>query len=146
MNSIAVAIFLLLAVIAAIHALWAFGSRWPARSERELVALAVGRTGQTQMPTPMQCIAAATAIFVAGLWALALADIVALPFNPAVITAVGFVITAIFAGRGIAAYTPAWRIRFSQEPFATMDREKYGPLCFVFAAGFAALLFNRIGN
>jgi hypothetical protein len=146
MTTIAVAMFLLLASIAAVHLLWAFGSHWPARSERELVALAVGRTGQTRMPSSMQCIAATTAIFVSGLWALGLVDLVALPFNSAVITSAGAVVAGVFAVRGIAAYLPAWRWRFAQEPFATLDREKYGPHCLIFAAGFSALVINRIGT
>jgi hypothetical protein len=42
--------FFVLAAIAAIHALWAFGLRWPARNERDLVAFVIGATGRTQMP------------------------------------------------------------------------------------------------
>jgi hypothetical protein len=145
MTLIAIAMFALLAAIAAIHLLWGFGMRWPAQNERELVALVVGRTGQTRMPTIMQCIAAATAIFVAGVWALALADLVALPFSSNVLMVAGLAAAVIFAARGAAAYWPVWRVRFSQEPFATLDRDCYGPLCLLFAAGFMALLFGRMG-
>ncbi|MGZ5836179.1 MAG: DUF3995 domain-containing protein [Xanthobacteraceae bacterium] len=145
MNSIGVAMFFLLTAIAVVHLTWAFGSRWPARSERALVALAVGRTGQTRMPTPLQCVAAATAVFVAGLWALALTDFAILSFKPIVVTIIAIIITAILALRGIAAYTTAWRVRFSQEPFATFDRTKYGPLCLLLAVGFAALVIRRLG-
>ena len=33
-------------------------------------------------------------------------------------------IVAVFAGRGVAGYTSAWRRRFSEEPFATLDRPR----------------------
>jgi hypothetical protein len=38
-------IFFVLAAIAMIHALCAFGLRWPARNERDLLALVIGATG-----------------------------------------------------------------------------------------------------
>ena len=145
MTALAVIMFIVLGAIAAVHLAWAFGVHWPARSERELVALAVGRKGQTRMPTPLQCIAAATAIFVAGLWALGLAGLKALPFEPDVIRIAGVAIVIIFALRGVATYLPGWRRRFDQEPFATMDRNWYGPLCLLFAVMFAVLVINRFG-
>jgi hypothetical protein len=76
---LAALIFFVLAMIAAIHMLWAFGLRWPVGSERGLVALVVGATGRTQMPGPVKCVGAAAAIFCAGLLALALARPIALP-------------------------------------------------------------------
>jgi hypothetical protein len=144
MNAIATAMFFLLTVIAVLHVSWAFGSHWPARSERELVALAVGRTGQTRMPGRLACVAAALAIFGAGVAALIVSGFLLVPLPGYVIILLGVLIFLVFAGRGVAAYLPAWRARFSQEPFATMDRTKYGPLCLLFAAGFAALVVRRI--
>src|SRR5919197_1275827 len=79
MTTIAVIMFLALAAIAMLHAAWGFGVRWPAEDERDLVALVVGRTGRTRMPAPSACWRAAAAIFVAGLVALAVADLVAVP-------------------------------------------------------------------
>ena len=51
---LATLMFLVLAAIAAIHILWAFGLRWPVESERDLVALVVGTTDRTQMPGPLR--------------------------------------------------------------------------------------------
>ena len=36
-------------------------------------------------------------------------------------------IAAVFVGRGVAGYTSAWRRRFSEEPFATLDRRALFP-------------------
>jgi hypothetical protein len=127
MSAVAVAVFLVLAVIAALHAAWGFGLRWPARDERGLVALVIGTTGRTRMPSMAQCLVAAAAIFAAGLVALALVGLQALPAPAGLVTAAGAVVTLIFAGRGTAAYLPAWRRHFAQEPIASMDRNWNGP-------------------
>jgi hypothetical protein len=143
MTMLAVLMFIGLAAIAGLHAAWGFGMRWPARNERDLVALVVGRRGQSWVPTLAQCLLAATAILAAGLVALLMANIIRLPVPPALVTAAGAGATLVFLARGVAAYTTVWRDAFSQEPFATMDRAWYAPLCFLFAAGFALLLAAR---
>jgi hypothetical protein len=133
MTTIAIAAFLILAFIAALHVAWGFGVRFPARDERSLVALVIGATGKTKMPSLAECLAAAAAIFAAGLVALAVGGILPVPAPRFLVTLAGAGVTAVFAGRGIAAYVPAWRSRFRQQPFASMDRSYYGPLCLVLA-------------
>ena len=51
---------------------------------------------------------------------------------------------AVFLGRGVAGYVPAWRAIFSREPFATMDRTYYSPLCLAIAAGLVWILIERL--
>jgi hypothetical protein len=146
MTSLAVMLFLALAALAAVHVAWGFGMRWPAQNERDLVALVIGRTGQTRMPGPIECFGAAAAIACAGLVALTIADLVHVPGPRFLATAAGAIATLIFAGRGLAAYLPAWRRHFSQEPFAAMDQSWYAPLCLLFAVAFGLLLAIRIGG
>jgi len=146
MTTIAVIVFMSLTAIAIFHAAWGCGVRWPAQNERDLVALVIGATGRTRMPPPLECWAAAAAIFAAGLVALAVSNVVAVPGPPILVTLAGLVVTAVFALRGIAAYLPPWRRRFSQEPFATMDRSWYGPLCLLFALAFVMLMIKRIAG
>lgn len=143
MTMLAVLMFIGLAAIAGLHVAWGFGMRWPVSDEQDLVALVVGRRGQTWMPTLAQCLLAAAAILAAGLLALLMANIIRLPMPPALVTLAGAGAMLVFLGRGVAAYTTTWRDAFSQEPFATMDRMWYAPLCFLFAAGFALLLAAR---
>ena len=144
MTTLAVMVFLLLAVIAALHAAWGFGLRWPAEDERDLVALVVGATGRTRMPAMVECLAAAAAILGAGLVALAAAGLVAVPISPVLLAAIAALVAAVFAVRGLAAYLPAWRRRFAQEPFATLDRSWFGPLCLLLALAFAFLAIGRM--
>lgn len=146
MTVIGIFVFVLMTAIAALHAAWGFGLYWPARDERGLVGLVLGRTGQTHMPRLGQCLLAATAIFMAGLFALALSSGWKLSGMPVLVTAAGALATLIFAGRGIAAYVPAWRRRFAQEPFASMDRTWYGPFCLMLAVGYFAMTAGRMVN
>jgi hypothetical protein len=115
MTLLAVLVFIVLAAIGALHVAWGFGVRWPVDNERDLVALVIGARGRTTMPSLPQCL----------------------------IAGAGVVACIVFAGRGIAAYVPAWRDVFLQEPFATMDRAWYGPLCLLLAVAFALLVVQR---
>jgi Protein of unknown function (DUF3995) len=144
MIPLALILFLSLVAIAALHAAWAFGAHWPAQNERDLVALVVGQTGRRRMPSTFECLRAASAILLAGLVALAAADLMLVPGPPVLVSAAGALVAVVFAGRGMAAYLPAWRRRFSQEPFAMLDRAWYGPFCLLFALAFALLVVKRL--
>jgi len=144
MTTLAILVFLTLAAIAALHAAWGFGVRWPAEDERDLVALVVGATGRTRMPGTPECLGVAVMILIAGLVALALAGIVTVPGPRIFLTAVAAVVASVFVVRGLAAYLPAWRRRFAQEPFATLDRAWFGPLCLLLGLAFVILAAGRI--
>jgi hypothetical protein len=144
MTLMAVLVFLTLTAIAAAHVAWGFGASFPAGNRNDLFHLVIGATGRAKMPDLFQCLAAAAAIFLSGAAALLVAGLVTLPLPSWSVTTLGVIVTLVFAGRGVAAYTPVWRRRFSKEPFATMDRSWYGPLCLLLAACFAALLIPRV--
>jgi Protein of unknown function (DUF3995) len=144
MTTLAIMVFLLLAAIAVLHVAWGFGMRWPAEDEHDLVALVVGATGRSRMPAMVECLAAATAIFIAGLVALATAGLIALPVSKTLLAAVAALVAVVFAARGVAAYLPAWRRRFAQEPFATLDQSWFGPLCLLLGLAFAFLAAGRM--
>jgi hypothetical protein len=143
MTMLAILMFIGLAGIAALHVAWGFGARWPVSDEEDLAALVVGATGQNWMPTRLECVLAALAILAAGLVALLTANVLRLPLPSALVSAMGAGAMLVFLLRGAAAYTSTWRRRFSQEPFATMDRMWYAPLCLLYATGFALLLASR---
>ena len=144
MTTIAVMIFMVFAAIAALHLAWGFGVRWPAQDERALVALVIGQRGRTRMPGLIECLIAAAMIFAVGVVALAMAGMVPLPLPAPLVTAAGVVVAAVLAARGIAAYLPAWRDRFLQEPFATLDRGWYGPFCLLIAVAFTLMVVERM--
>ena len=145
MSLIAFAIFLLLTAIAGIHVAWGTGVRWPRKTEAELATTVIGHRRDT-MPPPLQCYLAALAIFIPGVIALMLAGLVQTPLPPWLVTLAGAGAALVFAGRGIAGYVPAWRARHPREPFASLDRHYYSPLCLLLAAGLVVLLTNGMRN
>lgn len=145
MSFIAFAIFLFLTAVAGLHVLWGTGVRWPGKTDAELVSKAVG-SKSGKMPTPNQCYLAALAIYIPGPIALTLAGLIDASVTASTIPLAGSAAALVFLGRGIAGYVPAWRERFPREPFATLDRRYYSPLCLLIAAGFLILLINRPGT
>jgi hypothetical protein len=133
--------FLPLFTVAFAHYLWAFGNTWPIRNETLLAQTVVGRTGVTKMPNRFLTFLVATALLVIGIVALSLADPVA---GGTGFTLLGALLALVFFARGVLGYTPAWRARFSTEPFATLDRKNYSPLCFWIGAGFLILVLMRV--
>lgn len=133
--------FLPLFTVAFAHYLWAFGNTWPIRNEALLAQTVVGRPGVTRMPNRLVTFLVATALIAAGLVALSLADPVA---GGQGLTLLGVLLALLFIGRGVLGYTPGWRARFPAEPFASLDRKNYSPLCFWIGAGFLILVLMRL--
>lgn len=133
-------LFLALLTVAIAHLLWAIGSRWPIRDQQVLADAVVGRPGVTRIP---RLGALATGLFVlfAAAMGTALADTAS---GGALLTGIGFILTAIFAARGLAAYTPQWRAAHPVASFAALDRKFYSPLCLVVAVCFLVLTVMRL--
>ena len=145
MSFIAFAIFIFLTAVAGLHVAWGTGVRWPRKTDLELISTVVGHRSD-KMPTPNQCYLAALAIYIPGTIALMLAGLIDASVTASTLPLAGAAATLVFAGRGIAGYVPAWRTRFPREPFATLDRHYYSPLCLLLAAGFLILLLNFMGK
>lgn len=122
------------------HVLWALGSTWPVGDRPTLARTIVGGSDNERNFSRWR--AAGTALFVgfAGLVALSLTD----TGPSAGLTALGAVLTAIFAVRGALTYHPWWRQRHAAEPFAQFDRRVYGPLSLFIAIGLALLTIWRL--
>lgn len=137
---IAALIFVPLLAVASVHLLWAFGSTWPVQDRKTLAQTVVGSPNVERMPSRLLTALIAIAIFTAGIWALSMAD----PARHPLLTAGGFVLTAVFLGRGLIGYTSWWRQLTPEEPFATFDKKVYSPLCLGIGAGFAFLTVWRL--
>lgn len=129
---IASLVFIPLLAITMVHMLWAFGSTFPAQSREALAETVIGR--QPMAPRWLSFVMG-VAIFVAGIWCLALAD----PSTDAVLRGGGAFLAAVFLVRGALGYLPVWRTAHAAEPFARMDRKVYSPLCLFEALGFTYL-------
>ena len=117
-----------LVCIAALHVLWGIGYWTPIKDETALARAVVGFAGIDRMPGAVPCAMVAVAL---------LGAVMCLWWPPGVwrSLAVG-AIGAVFFARGTAAFTPIWRKLAPMEPFATLDRRFYGPLCLLLGFGF----------
>lgn len=137
---IAISLFVVLAIISAVHVYWGFGGLWPCKDLQSLVNTVIGGKGFTQMPSAWLTFAVAALIGTAGVFPLLLVFVPdgILPFN---MIAFGMVALAmVFIGRGVASFAGYFRKMEATEPFVTLDRKYYGPLCLLLGAGFVAVL------
>lgn len=139
MTILAVFLSLVLLAIAAVHLAWAAGSTFPATSEGDLARMVTGFARRDHMPPRAASALVAGALGVVAYVALALGSVCGWPFWTWSLPAAGMVVAFFFFARGVAAYVPAWRALVPQEPFASLDRRYYGPLCLVIGAGFTLL-------
>ena len=133
--------FVPLLMVAVAHLIWALGGSWPIRNEALLAQTVVGLPGITKMPPKLASFAVFLFVLAAGVVALALADHTSGSWW---LTALGVVLAVVFIGRGVLGYTAGWRARFPTEPFATLDRKNYSPLCLWIGAGFLILVIMRL--
>ncbi len=137
MQIIALSIFIVLAIVAFTHGYWAFGGHWPASSRATLPQTVVGSKGLKQMPPFWLTMIVAVLILIAGLLPVSW---VFFPVLPNILWFAMMTLAAIFWVRGIASYTPIFRKLQAEEPFATLDRKYFGPLCIALGLGFVILL------
>ena len=133
--------FVPLLMVAFAHFLWSLGRTWPIRNEVLLAQSVVGTPGITQMPSRLVTFGVSLLLLAAGIVALALGDRTSGGWW---LTALGILLALLFIGRGVLGYTEGWRDRFPTEPFATLDRRNYSPLCLWIGAGFLILVVMRL--
>lgn len=133
--------FVPLLMVALAHFVWALGSTWPIRDETLLAQTVIGRPGITRMPNRFVTFVVSLLMLAAGIIALSLADHSSGGWP---LTALGVLLAAAFIARGVLGFTSGWRARFPTEPFATLDRRNYSPLCLWVGAGFLILVLLRL--
>lgn len=142
MTLLAIVLWTVLAAIGVLHAAWGLGSHWPCESEASLVRTAGGSPGATRMYPPSACFTVAAMIVGISVWPLFAAGLLPAPWPSWLTLLAGAGIAAVFVARGVAGYVPAWRRLHSAEPFATLDRRVYAPLCLAIGTGFFILLLR----
>ena len=138
MTPIAAALVGVLVALAAVHAYWGLGGRWPGHDDASLVERVVGRTKGMRAPSPAACFAVAAALL-AGAALVWLHSGRLLTGWAAAATTVGFWGAALaFLLRGLAGFVPAVFRYAEGTPFHWLNRTFYSPLCLAIAAAFAA--------
>lgn len=120
-----------LACIACLHLMWAIGFWIPIKDEEQLAKAVVGSRGITRMPGAVACAVVTLALA----FATVLPHLANYPGRSVLMLG----ISVVFLARGVATYTPQWRRRVPEEPFASLDRSLYGPLCVAIGIGYLTL-------
>lgn len=139
MSAAALLLASLLALLAGLHVYWGFGGVWPGTDHKSCARAVAGFRGIDRMPPPAAAFAVAAALLAAALVAPALAGVIILPLPFGLVLLAGVAAAAVFLGRGIAGFTPAWRKLTPEMPFARNDRRWFSPLSLLIGAGFATL-------
>ncbi len=129
-----------LLVLAALHAYWGLGGRWPGHDDTSMVQYVVGRTEAMAAPGARACFAVAFAILTTAVLAAHMAGVLHIPYVPQPLVTLGFWGAAtVFTGRGLAAYVPGIFNYAKGTPFYRLNRILYSPLCLLIGAGFGAI-------
>ncbi len=129
MSILILCLVVVLGAIALLHGMWGIGWWVPLWDETKLVRAVVGAKGADRMPGPIPCGLVSAALLVV---------MISLLSGPSF--AREFVISAaaiVLVARGLLAFVPFWRRMTPAEPFATLDRRFYGPLCLLLGCGLA---------
>lgn len=138
---IASLVFIPLLAVSMAHFLWAIGKSWPIRDPALLARTVTGFKGVDRMPPRLMSLAVSVATLLAGIVALSLADPEA---GGQWLNLLGLGAGAIFLARGIIGYLPFWAELTPEEPFRTLDRKNYSPLCIGLGLGFFLLVALRL--
>ncbi len=141
---IAIAAALILTILAILHVAWGFGSTWPDADGQSLARRVAGFRGVREMPRPAACFFVTAMLAFAALIALTAVGLLPTSYPHWLILTALSAIAAVFTLRGLIAYTPQWRERTPEEPFASLDRRLYGPLCLIIGGALTLIVFTRI--
>lgn len=142
MSVLSVALFLVFALVGAIHLLWALRIWWPISDEARLARTVVGKPGIRAMPASPVTFAVVAAVALGMVWIALLSGWATAPLPGWVVRGGGFVMAAILLLRGAGTYAaPVLGIR--QEPeFTRLDRRWFSPLILALGTGVAVLTFG----
>ena len=137
-SGLALSVAMVLITTAALHAYWAFGGLWPAKNEQDLARTVVGANGITKMPGRNLTLVVSLLMFLAGIWPLAIVELITLPLPDWLVTLGMIVITLVMLARGFGGYLPVFRNANAEQPFAQLDMQFYSPI--IIALGLSCLL------
>ena len=136
---IAAIIGIALLALAIAYLLWSVGIMWPLRNQRLLAQSVIGTPGAERLPKSMSF-----GVFLITGAACIIAFAVADPSSGgAPLTALAALCAIVFLARGAIGFTASWQERTPEEPFRSLDRKTYSPLCLGIGVGFVILVIAR---
>lgn len=131
---------LVLVAAGLLYLLWAAGVTFPFASEQALARALIGRRGITRLPSRAAFVYLAVLLIAAALAAFLLGGYSqALPRSKPFLAPVGLLLALVFLGRGVAGVLPAFERAAPEQPYLSLNRRIYSPLCFTAGLGFLFL-------
>ncbi|PKP81745.1 MAG: hypothetical protein CVT79_08270 [Alphaproteobacteria bacterium HGW-Alphaproteobacteria-18] len=134
---------IVLGCLGLLHFIWAAGISFPFPNEQALARSVVGRRGITRLPSRAAVVllgvllmCGACAAMIMGHYA---ASVTVLKF---LLVPVGLFLSALFLLRGLVGVLPAFERAAPEQPYLSLNRRLYSPLCALIGAGFLALTFS----
>ncbi|WP_193176825.1 DUF3995 domain-containing protein [Oricola nitratireducens] len=144
MIALGIVLSAILTALALLHLAWGAKIWWPVRDEAALTHAIAGFRGMARMPDTLSCLVVALALFTCALLVAALSFASGLPWLPDTLVLIASGIAGlVFLSRGLAGYTSAWARLTPEQPFRTLDRRYYSPLCIGVGLGIAALIWSN---
>lgn len=134
---------IVLGCLGLLHLIWAAGIAFPFPNEQSLARSIVGRRGITRLPSRAS-VALLGALLICGACAAIVMGHYAAEF-PALkllLVPVGLFLSAIFLLRGLVGVLPAFERAAPEQPYLSLNRRLYSPLCALIGVGFLALTFS----
>lgn len=131
LNGWSITAALTLTSIAALHAAWATGTPWPARSAAQLSASVIGGQSARDLPPPSACLTVTATLLVAT------ALVLAAPSTPtgSLIRIGAQIVAGALCLRGAAGYAlPTLMPSMRGTPFVPLNAWLYSPLCLLLGA------------
>ena len=146
MTNLSLATSFILLLIAALHLLWGFDVYFPATDETSLAQTVVGAQGITRMPSFFACSFVSVALLIGTGIVLRLGGVLELSAVPLwLFRLAGAGFAFVLLARGIVGFLPFWAEVTPEQPFRTLDKRFFSPLCIALGLAVASLLVGSRG-
>jgi len=146
MTNLSLATSFILLLIAALHLLWGFDVYFPATDETSLAQTVVGAQGITRMPSFFACSFVSVALLIGTGIVLRLGGVLELSAVPLwLFRLAGAGFAFVLLARGIVGFLPFWAEVTPEQPFRTLDKRFYSPLCIALGLAAASLVVGSRG-
>lgn len=127
---------------ALLYLLWAAGLTFPFANEQALARSVIGRRGITRVPSRRAFLILSVLLLLAAVAAFLMGGFSeAVPRSKPFLVPVGLLLSFVFLGRGIAGVLPAFERAAPEQPYLSLNRRIYSPLCGLVGLGFLFLTF-----
>jgi len=131
---------ILLACVGGLYLVWSAGVTFPFSNEQALARSLIGRRGITRVPSRAAFVYVSVLFFAAALAAFLMGGFSqAVPQSKPFLAPVGLLLALVFLGRGVAGVLPAFERAAPEQPYLSLNRRLYSPLCVFAGIGFLFL-------